>query len=150
MEIMRFGPGHRRAAPPMGTEGLADQVIWGDPRARVTELAFSRRGAVAPRTSPELGLFVVVSGGGFVRVGDERIPIRHGQAVEWPPNIPHGAWTDGSEMRAILIELPDVAVEATPVRVTAGEERPEAAARGTLAERAALPSEHDESEGEPW
>ncbi len=150
MEVMRFGPGHRRSAPPTGTEGLADQVIWGGPRARVTELAFSRRATIKPRTSPELGLFVVVSGGGWVQVGEERIAIRHGEAVEWPPQIVHGAWTDGSEMRAILIELPDVAVEAAPLRVTEGEERPEAAATGTLAERVVRPQDHDETEGEPW
>ena len=150
MEVMRFGPGHRRSAPPSGTEGLADQVIWGDPRARVTELAFSRRAVIRPRTSPELGLFVVVSGGGWVQVGDERISIRHGEAVEWPPQIVHGAWTDGSEMRAILIALPDATVEAAPIRVSAGEEGPDAAASGPLAERVVRPAEHDETEGEPW
>ena len=32
------------AAAPTGTEGLSDQVIWGDPRARVTELAGTMAG----------------------------------------------------------------------------------------------------------
>lgn len=150
MEIKRFGPGFRRVAPPSGTEGLSDQVIWGDPRARVTELAFSRRAAITPRTSPGLGLFIVVSGGGWVQVGEERVRIRHGEAVEWPPDVVHAAWTDGSDMRAILVELPDVAVGAAHERVADGEASTAAAARGSLAERVELPGDHDETEGEPW
>ena len=150
MEIRRFGPGFRRAAPPSGTEGLSDQVIWGDPRARITELAFSRRAAVKPLTSDGLGLFVVVSGGGWVQVGEERVRIRHGEAVEWPPDVIHAAWTDGSEMRAILIELPDSTVGAGHARVSEGQESVAAAASGSLAERPSLLQDHDESEGEPW
>lgn len=150
MEVMRFGPGFRRPAPPSGTAGLADQVIWGDPRARVTELAFSRRAFITPRTSPDMGLFIVVSGGGWVHVGDERIPIHHGEAVEWPPGVVHGAWTDGSDMRAILVELPDVALEASHVRVEEGAATQASVGQGSLAERVLRPEDHDESEGEPW
>jgi quercetin dioxygenase-like cupin family protein len=150
MEILRFGPGFRRAAPPSGTKGLSDQVIWGDPRARITELAFSRRAAITPLTSDGLGLFIVVSGGGWVQVGEERVSIRHGEAVEWPPGVVHAAWTDGSDMRAILVELPDSAVGVGHVRVTEGEESVVAAAHGSLAERPSLPVDRDESEGEPW
>ena len=49
---------------------------------------------------------MVVSGGGWVQVGEERTRITHGEAVVWPAGVAHGAWTDGSEMRAIVIELP--------------------------------------------
>ena len=59
MEILRFGPGFRRAAPAAGTRGLADQTIWSDPRARITELAMSRRALLPPQTSPDLGLLIV-------------------------------------------------------------------------------------------
>ena len=105
MEIRRFGPGHRRPEGPPGTAGLTGQVIWSDERANISELAFSRRGVIPPHDNPNTALFIVVSGGGYVQVGDERVRINHGEAVVWPPNIPHGAYTDGAEMRVIVVEL---------------------------------------------
>jgi quercetin dioxygenase-like cupin family protein len=151
VDILRFGPGFRRRTPPVGTRGLADQIIWSDSRARVTELALSRRAVIGPQTSPDLGLFIVISGGGWVQVGEERSPINHGEAVEWPPGVGHGAWTDGSEMRAILIELPDDTLEATGLQLAdADASAASTAATGALAARPIGPDEHDQSEGEPW
>ncbi len=151
MEILRFGPGYRRSRPLEGSHGVGDQTIWSDPRARITELAFSSRALVAPQTSPDLGLFIVVAGGGWVQIGEERTSIDHGEAVEFPPGVPHGVWTDGSTMRAILVEVPDVALEGSSARLA---DPPEVAdltpARGRLAERDLRPEEHDPSEGEPW
>ncbi len=130
---------------------MADQTIWSDPRARITELAFSRRALIAPQTSPDMGLFIVVAGGGWVQVGDERTTIDHGEAVEWPPGVVHGAWTEGSTMRAILVEVPDVVLEGTSARTadppTVTDLTP---ARGRLADRQIRPEDHDPSEGEPW
>lgn len=150
MEISRFGPGFRRRVAPAGTRGIADQAIWADPRGRVTELAFARKAVMAPQTSLDMGLFIVISGGGWVQVGDERAPVNHGEAVEWPPGISHGAWTDGSEMRAILLELPDEAVEAGHLRLSEAEANAASAADGSLAERHVALEDHDETEGEPW
>ena len=69
------------------------------------------RASIAPHTNPNTSLFIVVSGGGWVQVGEERVRINHGEAVVWPAGVPHGAWTDGSEMRAIVVELPEVDTE---------------------------------------
>lgn len=149
MEILSFGPGFRRSEGPDGARGVADQTIWSDPRARVTELAFSPRALMPPQTSPDQGIFIVVSGGGWVQVGDDRAAIHHGEAVAWPAGIAHGAWTDGSEMRAILVELPETSVSAEHRRIgKRGASRPEPA-RGGLAERT-RPAASDRSEGEPW
>lgn len=155
MEIRRFGPGNRRPDGPPGTQGITGQVIWNDARANISELAFSRRALVAPHSNPNTTLFIVVSGGGWVQVGDERVPINHGEAVVWPAGVDHGAWTDGSEMRAIIVELSDrgpalgdIVLEglARPVTdvpiVTRGD--------GALAERPNRREDHDETEGEPW
>ena len=162
MEIRRFGPGHRRPDGPPGTSGISGQTIWSDARANVSELAFARRALIAPHTNPNTTLFIVVSGGGWVQVGDERVPINHGEAVVWPAGVDHGAWTDGSEMRAIVVELSDrkpafgdVVLDglARPV----GDEPmtpqvpPRATpAEGQLAERPGRREDHDETEGEPW
>ena len=149
MEITRFGPGQRRTRPLPGTQGLADQTIWSDPRARITELAFSSHAVIAPQTSPDQGLFIVLSGGGWVQVGEERSTINHGEAVEWPPGVAHGAWTDGTNMRAILVEVPDASIES-PHRRTAGALDNIEPARGRLATREIRPEDHDPAEGEPW
>ncbi|MEA2623752.1 MAG: Cupin [Chloroflexota bacterium] len=157
MEIRRFGPGHRRPEGPPGTQGLTGQVIWNDERANVAELAFSRRGLIPPHENPNTTLFIVVSGGGWVQVGDELVRINHGEAVVWPPDVPHGAYTDGSEMRAIVVELRD-ASDAARVLAGAGEvisveaAAPPSAepARGALADRPTARDAHDETEGEPW
>ena len=151
MEILRFGPGFRRSRPREGTQGVGDQTIWSDPRARITELAFSSRALIAPQTSPDLGLFIVVAGGGWVQIGDERTSIDHGEAVEFPPGVTHGAWTDGSTMRAILVEVPDVAVEGSAARLAAAPEVTHLTpARGRLAEQELRPEDHEPAEGEPW
>ena len=156
MEILRFGPGFRRSEPPAAGHGLEAQAIWSDPRAHVTELSFSRRALMGPQSSPDEGLFIVVAGGGWVQVGDERAPINHGEAVGWPAGLRHAAWTDGSTMRAILVEVPDAALEGRHERLDGGPgvERPAASpdrmARGGLSDRETRPDDHDPTEGEPW
>jgi quercetin dioxygenase-like cupin family protein len=151
VEILRFGPGFRRRYPLAGAQGVADQLVWSDPHARVTELAFSSRALLPPQTSPDRGLLVVVAGGGWVQVGEERTVIHHGEAVELPPGVAHGAWTDGSTMRVILLEVPDSALETDHARLA---DVPAASAttpgRGGLAPRPLRPDGHDASEGEPW
>ncbi len=160
MEILRFGPGFRRPQPRAASRGLTDQTIWADPRARVTELAFARSALLPPQTSPDLGLFIVIAGGGWVQVGAERTAINHGEAVELPPGVTHGVWTEGSTMRAVLVEVPDHAIEAPHARLADAQvtDRQVAdrqvtdhePARGRLADREDRPQDHDPSEGEPW
>lgn len=38
-------------------------------------------------------------------VGDERRRVAAGEAVLWPANVTHGAWTDHGEMRAFVVEF---------------------------------------------
>lgn len=160
MEIRRFGPGHRRAEGPGGSQGVEGAVIHHDERALVSELAFGRYAMVAPHSNPNTALFVVISGGGYVQVGDERTRVNHGEAILWPADVPHGAYTDGAEMRAIVIELPAadaLVLTGVAAHVLADNRRSEAGAadkseptRGGLAKRPRLRSDYDASEGEPW
>jgi len=159
MDIRRFGPGNRRPEGPPGTRGISGQVIWSDIHGHVSELAFSRQALIAPHTNPHTTLFVVVSGGGWVQVGDERSRVRHGEAVVWPAEVPHGAWTDGSEMRAVVVEFPEapagLIVDGAAARVGTGPGASSGAtaatpAEGSLADRLPDPVDRDESEGEPW
>lgn len=163
MEIKRFGPGHRRPDGPPGTQGVAGKVIFHDPRVVVTEMAFQRYAIITPHSNAtNTALFIVISGGGFVQVGDERSRVNHGEAVVWPPGTVHGAYTDGTEMRAIVVELLEgedggaADVQAIRDDPTAGSgdsstSRPAPTpAEGALADRKVTKAEYDSSEGEPW
>jgi quercetin dioxygenase-like cupin family protein len=105
IEIRRFGVGHRRSEGPPGTEGVSGQPIHSDARGAVTELAFARGARIEPHANPNTTWLVVIEGGGWVGVGDERTRVAAGEAVLWPADIPHAAWTEHSEMRAIVVEL---------------------------------------------
>jgi quercetin dioxygenase-like cupin family protein len=105
IEIRRFGVGHRRPEGPPGTVGLAGQVIHSDGRGLISELAFARGARIEPHSNPNTTWFIVIEGGGWVGVGDERTRIAAGEAVLWPADEPHAAWTEHSEMRAFVVEF---------------------------------------------
>ena len=130
-----------------------------DDRATVSELAFGRYAMVVPHENPaNTALFIVISGAGWVQVGDERARINHGEAVVWPPALPHGAYTDGTEMRAIVVELAPggaptiegVAHATAELPPAADSEEPPTRTEGGLAERKLHRDEYDTSEDEPW
>ncbi len=105
IELRRFGVGNRRPDGPPGTRGIEAQVIEGGQLGFIAELAFERRARITPHTNPNWTYFVVIEGGGWVGVGDERSRVQAGEAAVWPPDVPHAAWTDGTPMRAIVVEL---------------------------------------------
>ena len=105
IEVRRFGVGHRRPDGPPGTTGIASQVIETGPTGVIAELAFERRGRITPHANPNWSYFLVIEGGGWVGVGSERTRIQAGEAAVWPPDVLHAAWTDGTPMRAIVVEL---------------------------------------------
>src|SRR5215207_1389077 len=105
MEIRRFGVGHRRPDGPAGTTGVTGQVIHSDARGVVSELAFGRGARIEPHANPNTTWLIVIEGGGWVGVGGEASRIAAGEAVRWPPDIPHAAWTEHSEMRAFVVEF---------------------------------------------
>jgi quercetin dioxygenase-like cupin family protein len=105
IEIRRFGVGHRRPDGPPGTTGVTGQVIHSDERGVVSELAFARGARIEPHANPNTTWFVVIEGGGWVGVGEEASRIAAGEAVHWPPDVPHAAWTEHSEMRAFVVEF---------------------------------------------
>jgi quercetin dioxygenase-like cupin family protein len=156
MEIRRFGIGHRRPEGPSGTRGVESTPLHGDERGVVAELAFKPGAAIAPHTNSNLTYLLVIEGGGFVQVGEERTRVAAGEAVVWPPDIVHAAWTELTPMRAIVVEFAAPSGNTAPGPVPAeGEppasERLEPAAEGSLASApAVLPPDRESPEKEPW
>jgi quercetin dioxygenase-like cupin family protein len=105
IDVLRFGVGHRRPDGPPGTSGITGQVIHSDDRGIVAELAFKRGARIEPHSNPNTTYFIVIEGGGWVLVGEERLRVAAGEAIVWPPDVEHGAWTDYSEMRAFVVEF---------------------------------------------
>jgi quercetin dioxygenase-like cupin family protein len=156
IEIRRFGVGFRRPEGPAGTTGLTGQVIHSDARGVVSELAFGRGARIEPHSNPNTTFFIVIEGGGWVSVGDERSRVAAGEAVVWPPTVDHAAWTDHSHMRVFIVEFAgeDDSVIREILQGTARELRPgeEGAAErgeGALAPREIDPERVDRSSGEP-
>jgi quercetin dioxygenase-like cupin family protein len=157
IEIRRFGVGHRRPDGPPGTVGIEGHVIESRSSGLVSELAFGRNARIAPHTNPRSAFFLVIEGGGWVGVGDERTRVTAGEAVVWPPHVLHAAWTDGFPMRAIVVELEEDPKELAPVvdadAAAVEWARPEPVSRGVgrLAPRPSPPEPgaRGAAEGEP-
>jgi quercetin dioxygenase-like cupin family protein len=115
IEIRRFGVGHRRPDGPAGTVGIEGQVIESGSYGIISELAFGLTARITPHTNPNHTWFVVIEGGGWVGVADERSRVQAGDAALWPPDVLHAAWTDGTRMRALVVELPGPTLALPPV-----------------------------------
>jgi quercetin dioxygenase-like cupin family protein len=152
IEIRRFGVGHRRPDGPVGSVGLTGQSIHSDARGVVAELAFARGARIEPHANPNTTWFIVIEGGGWVGVGEERARIAAGEAALWPADITHAAWTEHSEMRAFVVEFagPDDRVVLDGRALAAGSDGtdPAAAADGSLSDDG-RPVTHDRTSGEP-
>jgi quercetin dioxygenase-like cupin family protein len=158
VEIRRFGIGYRRKEGPAGTHGVEGQPIHADERGVIAELAFHPNAAIAPHTNPNLTYLVVIEGGGFVLVGDERARVAAGEAVVWPPDVVHAAWTEQTPMRALVVEFASPGREPllltdVPTVVELPAAGPVEAAQPVSTEplRAARPLEdRDSPDREPW
>jgi quercetin dioxygenase-like cupin family protein len=106
VEIRRFGIGQRRPDGPPGTHNVQGALIDSGPHGVVAELALARHATIEMHSNPNTSWFVVIEGGGFVTVGSDRARVFAGEAVLWPAGVPHGATTELSEMRAIVVEFP--------------------------------------------
>jgi quercetin dioxygenase-like cupin family protein len=153
IEIRRFGVGHRRPDGPPGSVGLTGQVVHSDGRGIIAELAFARGARIEPHSNPNTTYFIVVEGGGWVGVGEERTRIAAGEAALWPPDVIHSAWTEHSEMRAFVVELAGAddggAVLGRAREVAPGEAGAVGRGVGALAERMPDGARREPSDGEP-
>jgi quercetin dioxygenase-like cupin family protein len=156
VDIRHFGAGNRRPQGPPLTENVESQVIHSDARGLIAELAFRRRGRIALHDNPNTTWFCVIEGGGYVQVGEEQRRVGPGEAVLWPPNVGHAAWTVGTQMRAIVVEFagPDDSqirgiLQGSARRVGPGERGHVAKGEGKLVRAGGSGRVATDLEGEP-
>ncbi len=135
--------------------------IHSDERGHIAELAFGRHAQIVPHTNPNTTFFIVIEGGGFVLVGDEEARVAAGECVTWPANVLHGARTELTPMRALVVEFSTVPpsdahrllLDGRAERIDEGAEAPSRAQRaeGRLAPKPPVgQSAHESPDREPW
>jgi ectoine hydroxylase-related dioxygenase (phytanoyl-CoA dioxygenase family) len=133
--------------------------LHGDERGVLAELALKPNAAIAPHSNSNLTYLLVIEGGGFVQVGEERARVAAGDAVVWPPNVIHAAWTELTPLRAIVVEfaspaavnlLLDGAVELGESSDAAANPKATPAEGALAAKPEQLPLDRESPEGEPW
>jgi quercetin dioxygenase-like cupin family protein len=107
VEIRRFGPGHRRSERAAGSIGTTASLLHAGPGARITELALDERALFGPLRSPLRGLLIMIEGGGWLALGDERQRVAAGEAIVLPADAERLLASDGAPLRAILVEFDD-------------------------------------------
>ena len=156
MDVRRFGVGHRRPHGPEGSRHVDGVIIHSDARGAVSELAFARDARLEPHQSPNAAWLCVIEGGGWVLVGEDARRVAAGEAVSWPADVLHAAWTDHVPMRALLIELTGAddawargILEGRARLVGPGQGRAADRGEGQLAPRPVNPADFVHHEGEP-
>jgi quercetin dioxygenase-like cupin family protein len=156
VDIRHFGAGNRRPQGPPLTDNVESQVIHSDARGLIAELAFRRRGRIALHDNPNTTWFCVIEGGGYVQVGEEQRRVGPGEAVLWPPNVGHAAWTVGTQMRAIVVEFAGAddsqirgLIEGSARRLRPGERGHVAKGEGKLVSVGGSRRRAADAEGEP-
>ncbi len=104
MDIRHWGPSLRRSESLTNCVNVGGGAFFSDGRVNAAELAFEPGGEIWEHSALYPILFVVIAGEGFVRVGGEQAAVRAGDAVLWPPNVLHKAWTTDRGMTALAFE----------------------------------------------
>lgn len=104
IDIRPFGPGYRRTDAPPQCTGLFVSVIVDAPTVFVAELHFEPDGERWEHAADHPILFIATEGEGRVRVGGDEARLCAGQAVMWPPRVPHKLWAETRPFTGIVVE----------------------------------------------
>jgi quercetin dioxygenase-like cupin family protein len=90
--------------PYEGCVGVQGKVLVRVGDFFIAMLRFEPTGTIHEHPGPNDTIVVCLEGEGFTSVDGETAPIREGQNVFWPRDIPHRLWTEGSAMRTLMVE----------------------------------------------
>jgi quercetin dioxygenase-like cupin family protein len=90
--------------PDEGCVGVEGKVLVRSGDFFIAMLRFERNATIHEHPGPTETIVICIEGGGFTAVGGESAPIREGETVRWPKDVPHRLWTDDSTMRTLMVE----------------------------------------------
>jgi quercetin dioxygenase-like cupin family protein len=70
----------------------------------IAMLRFERNATIHEHPGETETIVICLEGEGFTSVGGEAAPLRAGQTVRWPKDIPHRLWTEDSTLRTLMVE----------------------------------------------
>ena len=94
--------------PHEGCVGVDGKVLLRSATLILALLRFAPGGSIPEHEAPMDVDVVCLEGEGFVGVGEERFPFRAGESIRWPAGALHRLWTEGSEMKTLMVEHPGV------------------------------------------
>lgn len=133
MEVRKFGEENKTPIPNPEIKGMQPVIVHlpGELAAKLSAEEIERRykgkplstdtnnlivvmyfdeyGEIHEHSAPENILFMVIKGSGYVRIGGtegETKALTAGDAVMWPANELHKAWTEGQALQAVVVHLP--------------------------------------------
>jgi quercetin dioxygenase-like cupin family protein len=89
-----------------GCRGVEGRVLVREPELFIATLRFHEHGTIHEHPGPNDTIVVCLEGSGFTSVAGEEAALRAGDRVDWPREVPHRLWTDGSTMTTLMVERP--------------------------------------------
>jgi quercetin dioxygenase-like cupin family protein len=90
--------------PYEGCRGVEGKVPVRDQDFFIAVLRFTEDGTIHEHPGPNDTIVVCLEGSGFTSLAGETAPLQAGDRVEWPRDVPHRLWTDGSPMTTMMVE----------------------------------------------
>ena len=90
--------------PYEGCIGVEGRVLVREDAFFVAMLRFAEHATIHEHPGPNDTIVAVLEGEGMTSVAGEAAPVRAGQQVRWPRDVPHRLWTEGSPMVTLMYE----------------------------------------------
>jgi quercetin dioxygenase-like cupin family protein len=90
--------------PQAGCRGVDGKVLVREGDFFIAMLRFERDATIHEHPGESDTIVICVEGEGFTSVAGEAAPLRAGQTVRWPKDVPHRLWTEASTMRTLMVE----------------------------------------------
>ena len=102
--VRRVPRPHWEPLPFAGCRGVEGRVLVREPDFFVAVLRFAEEGTIHEHPGPNDTIVVCLDGSGFTSVAGEAAPLTACDRADWPRDIPHRLWTDGSTMTTLMVE----------------------------------------------
>jgi quercetin dioxygenase-like cupin family protein len=87
-----------------GCRGVEGIVLAREGDFFISMLRFGRNATIHEHPGEADTIVICIEGEGFTSVAGETAPLREGQTVRWPKQVPHRLWTEDSTMRTLMVE----------------------------------------------